>query len=465
MSVSEAGWPFDVLGLPDGVTDKKTIRRGYARVLKSIDQERDAEAFQELRHAYEAALQMAEELRFHFNEALEHNVRFEDNTTPEENDLAAAPRGGEGDTGQANPPTNIQAEVSATLPEDTAVQEENDLLHKSYSDADVVAQTNPPHNIEPEVLEKPPEKFGHEIFVFDTDWDHVSTLCAEILKPEMGEASETRLRRLWEDPVFLDPEAAEYFEDQLYSRIRGKLTYNSGLPTLPDEVSIEYLAFLDEAFHWFSDSVRFQSRFSGAHEIVLAASRLAEGQGVFETPPSPKSWRDFTRQGGLSLRSPSNIILTIAIVALVAYFYSRQPDANPELVGFIALYGFVAVHPLQIPFLALSYWLPVEKVAQALTIVGEYTFTMRAWFMWLACAVAVYFASPHIPPILSHILVYPVAAFPLVSIGTAILTISLALLLGIGSFFLSLKLAIDCYVHGLSIWIMRKILRYKRKSG
>lgn len=53
-----AGWPYNVLELDEKTTDRKTVKRAYAKVLKRLDQQADADAFQELRGAYEYALQI-----------------------------------------------------------------------------------------------------------------------------------------------------------------------------------------------------------------------------------------------------------------------------------------------------------------------------------------------------------------------------------------------------------------------
>ena len=53
-----ACWPYNGLELDDKTTDRKTVKRAYAKVLKRLDQQADADAFQELRSAYEYALQI-----------------------------------------------------------------------------------------------------------------------------------------------------------------------------------------------------------------------------------------------------------------------------------------------------------------------------------------------------------------------------------------------------------------------
>lgn len=58
MTDAHAERPFATLGVPPDA-DERTLRRAYAKQLKSIDQEREAEKFQELRQCYEWALQIA----------------------------------------------------------------------------------------------------------------------------------------------------------------------------------------------------------------------------------------------------------------------------------------------------------------------------------------------------------------------------------------------------------------------
>ncbi|MEM9431934.1 MAG: hypothetical protein AAGA32_21020 [Pseudomonadota bacterium] len=50
--------PWDILGLDGPTDDRRTVRRAYAKQLKSLDQEAEAERFQALRLAYELADQI-----------------------------------------------------------------------------------------------------------------------------------------------------------------------------------------------------------------------------------------------------------------------------------------------------------------------------------------------------------------------------------------------------------------------
>ncbi|WP_068082491.1 hypothetical protein [Polycladidibacter stylochi] len=65
----ELGWPYEPLGFTELPQDKKAIKRAYARLLKTIDQATEPQAFQELRNAYEYALDNFEyDLRGHDDE-------------------------------------------------------------------------------------------------------------------------------------------------------------------------------------------------------------------------------------------------------------------------------------------------------------------------------------------------------------------------------------------------------------
>ncbi|MBA4203872.1 MAG: hypothetical protein C0457_02675 [Polymorphum sp.] len=58
-SEGTARWPYGLLGFDEPSDDPKLLKRAYARQLKQVDQASEAEAFQALRQAYEAALRWA----------------------------------------------------------------------------------------------------------------------------------------------------------------------------------------------------------------------------------------------------------------------------------------------------------------------------------------------------------------------------------------------------------------------
>ncbi|WP_068313939.1 hypothetical protein [Polycladidibacter hongkongensis] len=81
-------WPYNLLGLTEIPQDKKPIKRAYARRLKTIDQLNEPDAFQQLREAYEAALDMLSYKEFYPEEHGEQLAQGAADTAAREHTVA-----------------------------------------------------------------------------------------------------------------------------------------------------------------------------------------------------------------------------------------------------------------------------------------------------------------------------------------------------------------------------------------
>jgi len=216
MSRRMPGWPFSELELDPSEADEKTIKRAYARKLKTLDQASQAAEFQALREAYEMALIIATDRRA-------GPQRVSD--APER--LPAAP------------------ESSPNL-DGTPGQ--------------------PPSQATPEQA---------ELAALATDWQAVERLSQRIRGLTPFSALLFKWREILDDPVLVDPEAASRIEGEIFALIMAHgIADEDGVLALPDFVTRELVRMLDERFGWLSDYPLFQRKFGyGTHHVLAALQR------------------------------------------------------------------------------------------------------------------------------------------------------------------------------------------------
>jgi hypothetical protein len=409
MSSSESrDWPFVVLDIQRSNATKQTVRKAYAVKLKKIDQVSEGGAFQELRRAYEAALS---ELQ------VPAQVDDQVETDPQE---------------AINPPAPVLVAV--------------------------------PH-MPTEKAEAPTKQSREPDFEFETDWHQVHELCDRVALTREGETDEKRISMIWQDKIFDDPDALQTLETTVFEFTYGKLEFDAkGIPTFPKKVSIDYLEFLDQTFHWFSDSVQFEKLYSTASDVTIAASKRMDQAGIFEGPIEPKSWKNLNRRLGKHLRRPVNILISIGIAGLVANIYSHTPEADDDLVGVIRLYGILVVHLAQIPFLALAYITNVDAVTRFLQVFSTYAFSLRAWLAWGALMIALILSAEFFPRDIWQVLFYTGLVFPAYAIIAAIGVWVGVLMLSLGIVVLTTAGVIDNVFYWLANLAVRTFYLLKRRS-
>jgi hypothetical protein len=188
----ELGWPYDLLGLDDGESDLKAIKRAYARQLKAIDPARSPDEFQALREAYEAAL--------------------------------------------AHRDFSISGSEFASTDDYQAGDIEADCESEFASwDEDREPACGGFH--------------GGEIDEVEV-WHLVQT----IRELEPAKFSSDRLEQLLDNPMLLVSSIREQIEEEIYESIlRYSWTYKDGGLALPDFVDVNLARILDDNFYWLSD--------------------------------------------------------------------------------------------------------------------------------------------------------------------------------------------------------------------
>ena len=229
-------WPFDVLELDQPTTDKKQIKRAYARKLKTIDQNEQLEDFQGLREAYQAALEWQD---------WQSNDEETDDTTDEWPEIR---------------------ELESFVP--------------PAPTPGIPPDNNQEHDTDNENLP-------------DTDWQRVAELIDTLTREEAKQDWKSVLRETLNDPVFSDPNAMSDLESAIFNYLSEQMVFaEDDNFHLPEHVDIEAVTLINDQFGWLTDYVYFQNRFWEVDQIMIALTNITSQNQPFFSP----SWKENPRQ-------------------------------------------------------------------------------------------------------------------------------------------------------------------------
>lgn len=244
--MSSSNWPWNELGLDCAPETIRDVKRAYARRLKQVRPEEDADGFQRLRDAYEYALQITEQ---------QDNFDRRQITPP-----------------PAPVPDNSPAELTPNFVDPTSAD-----LPAEAPDIDPRPRLDPlPIELEP----------FSEPFPGSVDWDGLGDLIERTnAQFDRGLASYLTedWRTLLDDPVLVSIDVSQEYEAYLLQQLLDRTGYNwSKVPVRPDGMSREFAELIDERFHWHSDGVGLIQRHGGAAEWIQEV--LAEAGLQIERP-------------------------------------------------------------------------------------------------------------------------------------------------------------------------------------
>jgi len=239
MSDDTVGWPYDVLGLDTNDPDTKTVKRAYARRLKTIDQAKDPAGFQELREAYEYALEVSKYDR-----------------TPPVHSIDSVSR-------ESISHPNIETETSDNSPSTTI---------------STPASENAPEPVEGAPLDDHSSANADETDLGLTEDDRSRW---EALKDELRSLLEqpfdnARWAALTRDPLLDVFEYANEMEHSIFGGMFTRIeTRDDGERILPPFVTPRWIELIDQRFGWTQDLPLFQRKFGwhGANVLPLLSQR------------------------------------------------------------------------------------------------------------------------------------------------------------------------------------------------
>ncbi len=246
---STVDWPYSALGLSEFPKDQKEIKRAYARKLKTIDQSTQAEEFQELRAAFEAA---------------KNNFAYEQGN-------------------QSDEPAPYLEAVSVSAPSTPQLIEPEEATIHGEADGeplqlDQLEDERPVSNRQFTSLEltelEQPALAGHPVPLPATDDFDPQTLYA--LESKIADLSKdktgvTFLLELLGSPIMEEPEARPRIETALYRYLQQCLTVDAeSHPKFRLFVSKELLDAAELHFNWQTDVFSLQRKFWDSEEFVAA---------------------------------------------------------------------------------------------------------------------------------------------------------------------------------------------------
>ena len=280
-------WPWNILSLPGPVGDERTVKKAYAQKLKQIDRQ-DADQFQELRQAYDAARQMA------------HNASDEAGLLPE----------------TSRRPNNLGVSEVSLLAEQELSS--NPLMAPVEDEVRTTVATweEFPDSKQSRNLAQSDGSPFHSDEV-DTDYSSLDfDEVAEIIECNIyQEKGPDQLRFFLEDIISSNSDCKNEVEDILIGALIWKISNNRYF-----SLSREYLVLFDEYFHWVSDGVHFlrkMEKFDRSEYLVVEVGECVDAYFRVDVPD--------TRFVNGVWRTPSNSLMKDFFALICRPFQNVYP--------------------------------------------------------------------------------------------------------------------------------------------